>query len=90
MPKSKSLKKISKAIAKANKKYTKNSEWQALDTALASLCGLLPNNQLSTVLPKAELFPIGESCIQEIYGWANSEDIPLCNGRAFKSKQWLG
>lgn len=51
MPKSKPLKKISKAIAKANKKH-KNSEWQTIDTALVSLCGPLPNNQLATVLPK--------------------------------------
>jgi hypothetical protein len=40
--------------------------------------------------PKYKLNHFGESCIQEIYGWANSEDIPLCNGRAFKSMQWLG
>ena len=46
------LKKISKSINKANKKYAKNKEWQAIDAALAGLCGPLPNNRLNTVLPK--------------------------------------
>ncbi len=48
----KSLKKISKGIDKANKKYAKDKDWQAKDTALSKLCGPLPNNQLTTVLPK--------------------------------------
>lgn len=47
-----SLQKISKGIDKANKKYAKNKEWQAIDTALSTLCGPLPNNQLANVLPK--------------------------------------
>lgn len=46
------LKKISKDIDKANNKYAKNKDWQAIDTALSTLCGPLPNNQLANVLPK--------------------------------------
>jgi hypothetical protein len=45
------LQQLSHSIAKANKKR-ENSNRQAIDTALSSLCGLLPNNQLPTVLPR--------------------------------------
>jgi hypothetical protein len=40
--------------------------------------------------PKYKLEHFGNSCIQEIYGWANDADIPICNERTFKSMQWLG
>ncbi len=40
--------------------------------------------------PKYKLKHFGQSCIQEIYGWANDADIPICNERTFKSMQWLG
>ncbi|MFS0558700.1 phospholipase D-like domain-containing protein [Brevibacillus sp. 179-C9.3 HS] len=30
------------------------------------------------------------SCVQELYGWVNADDIPICNERTFKAMQWLG
>lgn len=32
----------------------------------------------------------GESCVKEIYGYHNTDDIPICNGRTLKSMEWLG
>lgn len=32
----------------------------------------------------------GESCVKEIYGYNNPDDIPICNGRTLKSMEWLG
>ena len=32
----------------------------------------------------------GESCVKELYGYMNQEDIPICNGRTLKSLEWLG
>ena len=29
-------------------------------------------------------------CVQETYGWVNSEDVPICNGRTLKSLRSLG
>ncbi|MGJ7912611.1 phospholipase D-like domain-containing protein [Neobacillus sp. LXY-1] len=40
--------------------------------------------------PEYSLVRFGRSSIQEVYGWVNNEDIPICNERAFKSMQWLG
>ena len=40
--------------------------------------------------PKYKLTQFGENCIKELYGWANSDGRPLCNGRVLKSMQWLG
>ncbi len=33
---------------------------------------------------------IGRSCIQELYGWVNNENIPICNGRTVKALRYLG
>lgn len=32
----------------------------------------------------------GESCVQETFGWVNSQNIPICNGRTLKSLRFLG
>lgn len=40
--------------------------------------------------PRYKLRHFGQSCIQETYGWANLDNIPIGNERAFKSMQWLG
>jgi len=37
-----------------------------------------------------KLAHFGTSCVEELYGWANDKDIPICNERTFKSMQWLG
>ncbi len=33
---------------------------------------------------------IGRSAIQELLGWVNKEDIPICNGRTVKALRFLG
>ena len=33
---------------------------------------------------------IGRSCTQELYGWVNNENIPICNGRTVKALRYLG
>lgn len=37
---------------------------------------------------RVELF--NESCIKELFGIINNEDIPPCNDRVLKSMQYLG
>jgi hypothetical protein len=37
-----------------------------------------------------QLQHFGESCVQETFGWVNSEHVPICNGRTLKSLRWLG
>ena len=32
----------------------------------------------------------GESCVKELFGYMNNDDIPICNGRTIKSLEWLG
>lgn len=32
----------------------------------------------------------GRSAVQELLGWTNSEDIPICNSRTLRSLRWLG
>jgi PLD-like domain len=32
----------------------------------------------------------GPGCIEEIFGWVNKEEVPICNGRTLKSIRWLG
>lgn len=39
---------------------------------------------------KYKLKGFGESCVKELYGIINSNEIPICNGRTLKSMQWLG
>ena len=33
---------------------------------------------------------IGRSAVQELLGWVNKEDIPICNGRTVKALRYLG
>lgn len=40
--------------------------------------------------PDYKLVHFSTSCIEEMFGWANDLDIPICNERTFKSMQWLG
>jgi hypothetical protein len=39
---------------------------------------------------KYKLALFGESCIKELFGLVNKEDIPICNGRTRKVMEWLG
>lgn len=39
---------------------------------------------------KYKLKHFGESSVQELFGWANDKDVPICNKRTIKSMQWLG
>lgn len=32
----------------------------------------------------------GRSCVQELYGWVNKDNIPICNGRTVKALRFLG
>ena len=32
----------------------------------------------------------GEACVQETYGWVNSDEVPICNGRTLKGLRFLG
>ena len=45
-------------------------------------------NTLFSQKYKLELF--GDSCVKELYGLINKENIPICNGRTRKVMQWLG
>lgn len=45
-------------------------------------------NSLFSKKYKLDLF--GESCVKELYGLLNKENIPICNGRTKKVMQWLG
>lgn len=40
--------------------------------------------------PAFKLAMIGRSVVQELLGWVNQEDIPICNGRTMKSLRFLG
>lgn len=33
---------------------------------------------------------IGGSCVQELYGWMNQDDIPVYKGRTVKMMRFLG
>ncbi|KRE70883.1 phospholipase D-like domain-containing protein [Paenibacillus sp. Soil750] len=37
-----------------------------------------------------KLIKFGQSCVQELFGWANKEEVPICNERTYKSMQYLG
>lgn len=39
---------------------------------------------------KYTLHGIGRSGIQELLGWVNKEDIPICNGRTVKALRYIG
>jgi HKD family nuclease len=45
-------------------------------------------NSLFSQKYKLELF--GDSCVKELYGLLNKDNIPICNGRTRKVMQWLG
>lgn len=32
----------------------------------------------------------GRSCVQEVLGWVNGQNIPICNGRTVKAMRYLG
>lgn len=40
--------------------------------------------------PRFKLRHIGRSAVQELLGWVNKEDIPICNSRTLKALRWLG
>ncbi len=40
--------------------------------------------------PQYQLHEFKRSCVQELHGWANREDIPICNRRTVKSLRYLG
>jgi len=40
--------------------------------------------------PDYKLKHFGQSCVQETYGWVNTNETPICNERTLKSMQWLG
>jgi len=37
-----------------------------------------------------KLAEFGDSCVKELFGLINNEDVPICNGRTEKSMEWLG
>jgi len=37
-----------------------------------------------------KLNQFGESCVKELFGLVNNDNIPICNGRTLKSMEWLG
>lgn len=37
-----------------------------------------------------KLYKFSKSCVKELFGLINSEDIPTCNDRLLRSMQWLG
>jgi len=40
--------------------------------------------------PEYKLEEFGESCVKELFGMINNNEVPICNGRTLKSMQWLG
>ena len=40
--------------------------------------------------PNWRVQEFGRSGVQEVYGWVNSDEIPICNERTLKSMRWLG
>lgn len=40
--------------------------------------------------PSFKLAMVGRSVAQELFGWVNQENIPICNGRTIKSLRFLG
>jgi hypothetical protein len=39
---------------------------------------------------KYKLEEFGRSAVQELLGWINSENVPVCNSRTLRSLRWLG
>lgn len=40
--------------------------------------------------PKYKLAELGRSAVQELVGWINSENVPVCNSRTLRSLRWMG
>ena len=40
--------------------------------------------------PSFKLAKFGRSVVQELLGWVNHEDVPVCNGRTIKALRYLG
>jgi hypothetical protein len=40
--------------------------------------------------PKYKLAGFGRSVVQELLGWINSDNVPICNSRTLRSLRWLG
>ena len=40
--------------------------------------------------PEYKLNQFGRSAVQELLGWVNKEEIPICNGRTVKALRYLG
>lgn len=40
--------------------------------------------------PEYKLHHFGRSAVQELLGWINAENLPICNSRTLKSLRWLG
>lgn len=40
--------------------------------------------------PEYKLNEFGRSAVQELLGWVNKEEIPICNGRTVKALRYLG
>lgn len=49
-------------------------------------------DRMGTVIfdPTYKLAKMGRSVVQELLGWVNREDIPICNGRTIKALRYLG
>lgn len=37
-----------------------------------------------------KLDEFGRAAVQELYGWVNTENVPICNGRTVKALRYLG
>jgi hypothetical protein len=40
--------------------------------------------------PEYKLNQFGRSAVQELLGWVNKQEIPICNGRSVKALRYLG
>lgn len=40
--------------------------------------------------PGFSVYSCGRSVVQELLGWVNTDDIPICNGRTLKVLRFLG
>jgi hypothetical protein len=49
-------------------------------------------DRMGTVIfdPNYKLAKMGRSVVQELLGWVNREEVPICNGRTIKALRYLG
>ena len=40
--------------------------------------------------PQFHLHEFGRSAVQEVLGWVNRENIPICNNRTLRALRYLG